>query len=490
MLVGAIDILEEFDLVFVHGWSARHTETYGGLPERLIAEGTRYGLRLTRRDIVLGHYVSFSDEVRVADLVEAMDAAIRDLDVPTNRKFICITHSTGGPLVRMWYERFYASNRRRCPVSHLVMLAPANFGSALAQLGKSRVGQMASWFQGIEPGQGVLDWLELGSEALWAMNEAWIRSGARPPRLWPFVLIGQTIDRKLYDNLNTYTGEDGSDGVVRVASANLNASYVSLKPKPGSRRFDALEVNEVISGPKVAMRVVPGRAHAGKDLGIMRSVRSRRTNDSVDNEITVNAIMRCFLVRTRNQYNRLCAAFDAETEALQSQEQVEESPRFISRRTFVHDIYSQVIFRVRDSQQCELNDFELLLTAKRASPNTLPVGFLKDRQRNRLQRSTLTYYLNHNIMTGNTEIPGVREKSPGCIQLGLEVHAKPNRGLVRFKDAKLQASASILKALLRANETVLVDIEIDRQVDKETFRLERTTKRRNFGKARPSGDRV
>jgi hypothetical protein len=28
------------------------------------------------------------------------------------------------------------------------MLAPANFGSALAQLGKNRVGRLKSWFEG------------------------------------------------------------------------------------------------------------------------------------------------------------------------------------------------------------------------------------------------------------------------------------------------------------------------------------------------------
>ncbi|NKC01109.1 MAG: hypothetical protein GKR90_21800 [Pseudomonadales bacterium] len=379
--------MEEFDLVFVHGWSVRHTNTYGGLPERLVAEGARHGLRFRRRDIVLG-----------SDLF------------------------------------------------------------------------------GIYP--------------VGPMRNQSLRSSTSSQHPWQFVLIGQTIDRKLYDNLNTYTGEDGSDGVVRVASANLNASHISLKPKPGTRRFDQLEVAAVTRSPTVAMRVVPGRAHSGKDMGIMRSVRARAANDSADNQTTIDAIMRCFAVRTRRQYDVLSAAFADETDALQTHEQVEKSPRFITRRTFIHDIYSQVIFRVRDSEQRPLNDFELLLTANRSSPNTLPVGFLKDRQCNRLERSTLTYYLNHNVMTGNTEIPGIREKTPGCRQLGFEVHAKPNRGFVSFQDAKLHASAEMLKSVLRANETVMVDIEIDRQVDKEAFRLERTTKRRNFSGARPSGEKV
>jgi len=39
------------------------------------------------------------------------------------------------------------------------------------------------------------------------------------------------IDRKLYDHLNSYTGEKGSDGVVRAAAANLNFGLVELKQR-------------------------------------------------------------------------------------------------------------------------------------------------------------------------------------------------------------------------------------------------------------------
>jgi hypothetical protein len=39
------------DLVFVHGWSVTHTDTYGGLPERLASEGKKFGLTLRNRHI-------------------------------------------------------------------------------------------------------------------------------------------------------------------------------------------------------------------------------------------------------------------------------------------------------------------------------------------------------------------------------------------------------------------------------------------------------
>jgi hypothetical protein len=80
--------------------------------------------------------------------------------------------------------------------------------------------------------QGVLDWLALGSDEAWDLNTEWIASRGKhigPKGVFPFVISGQQIDRKHYDNLNSYTGELGSDGVVRVASANLQANHVRLE---------------------------------------------------------------------------------------------------------------------------------------------------------------------------------------------------------------------------------------------------------------------
>jgi len=227
-------------VVFVHGWSVTSTDTYGELPARLKREaGKDGGPPLDVRNIYLGQYVSFRDEVRLEDISRAFDAAVADLlaDVGGSRRFVCVTHSTGGPVVRDWLDRFYVKPAKiaDCPLSHLIMLAPANFGSALAQLGKSRLARLANWFDGVEPGQRVLDWLELGSPEAFDLNSRWITdypllnlaASAKP--LFLFVLTGDRIDRKLYDHLNSYTGELGSDGVVRAASANLNATYVRLE---------------------------------------------------------------------------------------------------------------------------------------------------------------------------------------------------------------------------------------------------------------------
>ena len=190
-------------------------------------------------------------------------------------------------------------------MSHLVMLAPANHGSALAQLGKGRLSRLKFWFGGVEPGQGVLDWLELGSAEAWDLNTAWISSDGNqigPEGVFPFVLTGQYIDRALYDNLNSYTGEIGSDGVVRVAAANLCGTYIKLiqetpKPKLGKKdefAADELKVESIDRAPNTALRVISGKSHSGKDMGIMRSI--KESPEDRKSRETVDAILFCIVL--------------------------------------------------------------------------------------------------------------------------------------------------------------------------------------------------
>lgn len=270
-------------VVFVHGWSVTNTDTYGGLPARLRDEATAQGIDIQVKEIFLGRYISFHDEVRVGDISRAFRTAVEDELSSVLRdgtRFVCVTHSTGGPVIRDWWHRYYETVPRSgaCPMSHLVMLAPANYGSALAQLGKGRLSRMKSWFGGVEPGQGVLDWLELGSEEAWDLNSQWVHSDGSqigPKGVFPFVLTGQYIDRALYDNLNAYTGEIGSDGVVRVAAANLCGRYIELtqetpRRKPGGGgEFEAgrLEVGDFAEAPDTALRIIGGRSHSGKGHG-------------------------------------------------------------------------------------------------------------------------------------------------------------------------------------------------------------------------------
>ena len=518
-------------IVFVHGYSVTHTRTYGGLPERLAAEARGAGLNITVREIFLGKYISFRDEVRLEDIARAFEAAVRreliDL-VRTHGRFACITHSTGGPVIREWWQRYYAApapapgsgdagaggprngptsagggaapSGGGCPMSHLIMLAPANFGSALAQLGKGRLSRIKTWFQGVEPGTGVLDGLELGSREAWELNTKWIAAGEDaigPAGIFPFALIGQTIDRKLYDNLNTYTGELGSDGVVRVAAANLNATYIRLeqeKPRAVAGRKGAYEAPKLkmaqeIDSPRTAMLIVAGKSHGGTSKGIVRSVRP--SVGRAADRVTVDAILDCLKVATMAHYTRLCDRFDAQTADVLRDERLEVEDRILLPDTyFIHDRHAMVIFRVVDDAGHAIEDFDLLLTAGReADPNRFPRGFVVDRQRNRLQRGTLTYYFNYDVMMGCEAVERdgkvVREAGKGAEMVGMRITPRPEGGFVHYLPCELRATRQSLKAIFKPNQTTLVDIVLRRVVREGVFRLDRGTKQRSFKKDKP-----
>jgi hypothetical protein len=485
------------DLVFVHGWSVTHTNTYGQLPKRLVLEGKEREISLRVRDIFLGKYISFHDEVRVEDLSKALDTAVKDQKLGQNgRRFYCITHSTGGPVVRDWYDRYYARKKGQCPMSHLVMLAPANFGSALAALGKGPLGRIKSWSSGVEPGQGVLDWLCVGSDEAWKLNTEWIGSGAAEVgarKMFPFVLTGQSIDRSIYDSVNSYTGEMGSDGVVRVAAANLNASCVALSQtgKPDADDFSKLTpASDVLRAPAVPTRILQAKSHSGEEMGIMRSVRAKPKKRNDPSAATVDAILRCFEVGGLPEYKKLYRDFIRESVAVQEREQVEAVEHLLrSTRYFIHDRYSQVIFRLRDDQGHPVTDFDLVLTGGRNSnPNHLPEGFFVDKQLNKQNPETITYYVNYDLMVGSKAIPHRRGDRVGISELGFEVHARPTEGFVHYRKCRIKASSAVLEHVIRPNETTLIDITLTRVVTKGSFRLEKGTKAESFEKTKPGDD--
>ena len=498
-------------LAFVHGWSVTNTETYGGLPPRLRDEARAQGINLQVRHVLLGRYISFHDEVRLPDLSRAFAQACRDEIEPRladGQRFVCITHSTGGPVIRDWWQRYYrGAERRRCPMSHLIMLAPANFGSALAQLGKGRLGRLKAWLGGVEPGQGVLDWLELGSRESWDLNDAWISEGddaIGANGIFPFVLTGQTIDRKFYDHLNSYTGESGSDGVVRVAAANLTARSIRLQQQApvrarGKKQLSAsaLTIDQVADSPPTALGIVPGASHSGRSRGIMRAVRKQVGHRK--GRATVAAILDCLQVTSKREYARLVAAFAKDCDQCQAAEAVETYTRAEGHTdTVVHDRYSMLTFRVTDDEGYPVTDYDLLLTAGPDSdPDALPRGFFRDRQRNSVDKSALTYFLNHDVMLGAPErvVDGavVRAASSGTNALGLILRPRPGEGFVHYLPCELKASAEFLQQALLPNGTTLIDIRVRRVVHKNTFRMGRMVgdkTRGDFKRTRPGDDIV
>lgn len=466
-------------LAFVHGWSVTDTDTYGGLPEALQQQAAAQGLQIAVKDLHLGRYISFHDEVTVDDLARAMQHAVaQDLGAPA--EFSCITHSTGGPVVRRWVDRYYAPrNLDACPLRHLIMLAPANHGSALAVIGKSRLGRIKSWFGGVEPGQGVLDWLCLGSDGACDLADRTTRYLTKNSRYWPCVLSGEAIDSKLYDFLNSYLVEKGSDGVVRLAAANMNYTYFRL-----DQRRDELVSGHFGKACALAVRpglsvrpdaspfaVIPAASHSGDKLGIMRSV----TPDNASAKPVVEQILRALKVESADDYAALTERFRVDTENVQLANRDQYGGAL---RRFV-----MFVFRIRDDEGRSIADYDLFLLGKGFRPDTLPKGFFVDKQKNDKSHA-LVYYLDYEALSTAPE-------------LGFHVHARPHHGapddprprsFAGYTRAEFRMSAEQFAKYIRPNETVYVDVTLARIVDREALRFEPASEgRKSFKRVAPGG---
>jgi hypothetical protein len=468
-------------ILFVHGWSVRHTETYGDLPRWLAAQTGPDGARFKVESVFLGKYISFDDTVTMEDIARALQHALSTQfadQIKAGQRFAVITHSTGGPVVRLWMDLFWKKNLAQCPLSHLIMLAPANHGSALAQLGKSRLSRMKGFFQGVEPGQRVLDWLELGSAGSWALNASWLDYDCVAARIFPFVLTGQRIDRRLYDPLNSYTGEAGSDGVVRVAAANANYSLLRL-----TQQNSELKAHRLRRAAPSAFGVLPGLSHSGKEMGILRSVNYAEAAEHP----AAQWVLRCLHVRNAAEYRQVADGLAALTERTQAEERIELVQTLLRTRSFPNPRHTMIVFRIVDDRGETLSDYDLYFTAgPKYDENQLPEGFSRDRQRNQLDRGKLTYYLNYDAMAEGLAHP----KLGGLF--GFFIVARPgetrNRPkLVFYRPLSFNGTVQQVRKLLNPNETLMVEIQLERRVDAAVFQIDKKLEPGPIG-AKPTGE--
>ncbi|MDO3377334.1 esterase/lipase family protein [Geoalkalibacter halelectricus] len=214
-------------LVIIHGWS----DEYGSFKPlaRRLAQAAPAGLGAQVAEIHLGDYISLDDQVRYDDLVEAMQKAWHDRELPSAPRSVdAVVHSTGGLVIRDWLTRFYQPET--APIHRLLMLAPANFGSPLAHTGHSMIGRAVKGWKGtrlFETGVQILKGLELASPYSWQLAERDLfgdRHFYGPGRILCTVLTGNTG----YRGISAVANRPGTDGTVRVSSANLIAARMNL----------------------------------------------------------------------------------------------------------------------------------------------------------------------------------------------------------------------------------------------------------------------
>jgi pimeloyl-ACP methyl ester carboxylesterase len=219
----------DLPVIILHGWSDS-SKSFESLAEYLKEQGFKVV------QIWLGDYVSMHDKITMEDLGLAFIRALKDQKIPTARhSFDLIVHSTGGLVAREFLRQICvrpdgSRDAILTPVRHLCMLAPANFGSPLAALGKSVIGRiLKGWTWDLhhlgETGQRILNALELASPYSWqlAIDDLFDPNFPifDPANVLATVMVGSGP----YTGIREIAHEAGSDGTVRVSTANLNAHY-------------------------------------------------------------------------------------------------------------------------------------------------------------------------------------------------------------------------------------------------------------------------
>ncbi len=217
-------------LVILHGWSD-DGNSFDALARHLGPRLAGFNIEL----VSIGDYLSMHDDVRFDDLQAAMERAWSERGLPRKPHSVdAIVHSTGGLVIRDWLERNFAADQS--PIKHLVMLAPANFGSPLAHKGRSFLGRTAKGFFSRQPNQPlfntgthILEGLELASPYSWdlAMRDRFGSGKGRyaPGRVLCTVLMGNTG----YGGIRAIANEAGGDGTVRTSTANLECAHLTIR---------------------------------------------------------------------------------------------------------------------------------------------------------------------------------------------------------------------------------------------------------------------
>lgn len=246
-------------LVIIHGWS----DTSGSFKQlaKKLARPAPEGIGAKVVQIHLGDYVSLDDQVTFRDLVEAMDKAWKERGLPTgSRRVDAIVHSTGGLIIRDWITHFFTPDT--VPIRRLLMLAPANFGSPLAHTGRSIIGRAFKGWKGerlFETGTHILKGLELGSTYSWALAERDLFGGRLyygPGRILCTVLVGNTG----YTGISAVANKPGTDGTVRVSTANLNAARMELDFSAGPQAPD--KTAKKLDDRRIAFGVADNEDHS------------------------------------------------------------------------------------------------------------------------------------------------------------------------------------------------------------------------------------
>lgn len=497
-------------ILLIHGYSSESKTSprsmdaavkriYGSLPDDLRA--------LHGQDAVvelnLSRYISLDDGVSIDDISRALDYALRE-ERPDllDGRFNVMIHSTGALVIRNWIRRF---SKKPSPIRNLIHLAGANFGSGWAHIGQ---GQLAKWgraiFEGAERGTLVLNALELGSSWTLDLHRYFLQPGAEMQsdyKVFEYAIIGSQADASWFMFPIRYAKEDGSDGVVRVSSGNLNFHYVRFGPtqaalslarqalkkehakqrklfQAGGKEF--YEIKEYsLPGengrPIVPLAIPLECAHSGNKLGIVSG-----TDTRVE---LMPLIQRALQVKSVTQWRQCVKAFQEHTDKTYKtvfEEMNPGSPRrnltgprrfhgLIADRRKQYDPHAQIVFRLIDQDRRPVEHFDIYFEG--VGDRSRIGDLFEDKHKNRESKNIISFYL-RSATVGDSGWRSRIEPYDGCdVHIWGEEPDSPEN--ILYAPFQYRLDKNQLAAWVCDHRTTVVDVELLRIPMEDVFRVAR-----------------
>ena len=309
--------MAERPIVILHGWSDT-SESFKPLAGLLRAEMQQPKISI----ISLADYISMGDEIRFDDLVTAMDYAWNDHGLPRDKCSVnAIVHSTGGLVIRAWLQHYFEPDK--APIKNLVMLAPANFGSPLAHKGRSFIarawkGFIAKRSEGrlFETGTQILKGLELASPFTWQLAERdRFGHGGKMYDLGN-VLCTVLVGNVGYEDIRAIANKEGSDGTVRISTANMECARIEAKfpanpDRPGVGHD--VQYRLELSTGMTAFGIMDGHNHSSITLSSRKSL--PQVGGVKRDQVLFNDIIRALTV-TDKEFRDWCSQLSERNDQL------------------------------------------------------------------------------------------------------------------------------------------------------------------------------
>ncbi len=439
-------------IVIIHGWSDK-SNSFRPLAKRL-----RKSLGRPVLTINLADYESLDDEVTFDDLVAAMTKEWEKKNLPTTPRSVdVILHSTGGLVVRDWLCQNYSASadKTNAPIRNLVMLAPANFGSPLGHKGTSFIGRIIKGWSGdklFEVGEKLLNGLELASPYSWdlAMQDRFGKSNFfGKGKILCTVLVGNTG----YSGIAAAANEAGSDGTVRVSTANLNCAYLSVDFSQDPLNPEVTSKN---SKGKTAFAILDEENHGS----IVNKNKNGKTFEQIMGGLKVNDA----------SFDTWCAQLETETRSVTNKREKEDDSYFYG--------YQNTVFLVRDQFGMHVKEYFLEFYDNDDNSDWLEEYFHGKAIRTIHAYSDDKAY--RSLLIDCTSLIKIINNHSSFQEMRMSLVAKPElrvNGKVGYQTVteKDIGALSILRAniprVFKKNRTLLVEIILKREQTEKVFQI-------------------